>query len=151
MESRKIECLEWQYHAEGNANIIVKNQEDNLALRIRKYAKVQETSHSKKVGSLLSLEQEQVFLEHISATFFKDQKQYLSLHTPVYLSKDFLVKLLNKIDLKRPEYRKTKSISLESQTCVLMPFIGQFNPEKPILSSLFVSVEIKPKWGFIPT
>eukprot|EP00111_Clytia_hemisphaerica_P009866 TCONS_00028904-protein len=151
MESGMVECLDWEYHAEGNANIIVKNQQQSLALRIRKYAKVEETSHSNKLGSLLSLEQEQLFLKLISSTYFKNENHYLSLYTPVYLSKEFLVKLMVNIDLKRPDYRKTKTISLESQTCILMPFIGQFKPDRSFSSDLFVSVEIKPKWGFIPT
>ena len=149
-----IEALDWNYIAEGNANIVLKNTDNNLALRLRKITNTlnyDKNDSSKKVGSLISLEEEQVFFHEIICSYFKENQKYLNIPTLVPLSEGFVKALASLIEEKRQNYRKNKQLKMKSQKAVVMPFLGFFDCD--ILSAEnknFISVEIKPKWGFLP-
>jgi len=148
-----IETLDWNYFAEGNANIILKNIEYKLALRLRKTATNQpkDESFCRKVATLISLEEEEAYFYEIIFNYFKGNERYLNKPTLVSLSESFVKFLASLIEGKRPGKRKSKQLEIRCQAAVVMPFLGYFDCN--ILSKEnknFISVEIKPKWGFLP-
>ena len=156
MDIDKLEALNWEYHNEGNANIVFKNLEYKLALRLRKVNKefitnTHKSSIKKKTNSY-SLEQEQRFKDDILSMYLKGNSRYMHESRLVFLSKNFIQKLLHlKLDLKRPEFRRTKCFSPKSQMAIIMPFLGMFlYPLEFPSNKKFVSIELKPKWGDLP-
>ena len=158
MDANQLELLNWDYHNEGNANIVFKNLEYKLALRLRKVNKEFPTlkntqkSDSKKISNPYSLEQEQKFKNEILSLYLKGDLNYFHESRLVFLSQNFIEKLLSlELELVRPESRRTKCVSLKPQMGLIMPFLGILScPFKLPSKKNFVSVELKPKWGSLP-
>ena len=154
MDTEQLESLDWDYHGEGNANIIFKNFNYKIALRLRKVNNdhiVNVESNLKKISNSYSLEQEQRFKSEILSLYLIGNKKYLHESRLVFLSQKFIKKITNsKLDLKRPDIRKTKFVEQKPQFGIVMPFLNFFDCAFKLPSINFVSVELKPKWGCLP-
>lgn len=150
-----LENLQWIYHAEGNANIILKNHQTNQAMRLRKVPVRTNTSLSKfkkKIASTHSIQKEFEFFNCIVKPLLKDYScNYIIESNIKTVPQTFVQTVKAFIDKERPESRKNKEILLCKQDVMVMPFLGRFNFQNVSNDEVFVCLELKPKWGFLPT
>ena len=147
-----MESLKWEYHNEGNANMIFKDFDHKVTLRLRKVSGNQiDQFSSKKHSNSYSLEQEQKYKREILFCLCENT-EYFHESKLVWLPQQFIEKNLtnSKIELQRPEYRRSKYIDTKPQFGLTMPFLGLFKCPEKLPSANFINVELKPKWGSLP-
>lgn len=148
-----VEDLEWLYHAEGNSNILVKNAKCHKVLRARKInlegTESNNSEENGKIRNVFSVNDEENFIKNIVSPLFGSSLVYITdIQTIPCKSKNFLKELNRKIDSLRPIGRKHKVIDVNCSHVQLMPDLT-FLSECP--KSSCVSVELKPKWGLLPS
>ncbi|KAK9765859.1 hypothetical protein K7432_005471 [Basidiobolus ranarum] len=138
----------WSYKGEGNANLILSYQGpdslyENTILRLKKIEKEENKSKTQDDSYTENLE----FIDTVIGPLIG--LNYVGKMLLCELQSDFLTELSKKIELDRPESRRFKTIDIKER-------IGLICSDHTKLSSaLFppehvISIEIKPKWGFLP-
>ena len=137
----------WKYLAEGNANIALKNDEGNAVLRIRKSSSKFASCKTgiSKVGNTWSYEDELQFCEFVELLFDEQQRKYLMPVQMVKLPKMLLLGLSKDINRFRPDSRRCKYLDVNTDHAQILPNLHSFGQYKDC-----ISVELKPKCGFVP-
>ena len=94
------------------------------------------------------MEHEKVFVDHVLRPLIGDSS-YITDVQLVEVSQKFLENVEQSIDNDRPIARKHKVIDVHSSFVQLMPHFGFLDVQNNCSRSY--SVEIKPKWGFLPS
>ena len=137
----------WKYLAEGNANVTLKNVEGDAVLRIRKSNSefVSCKLGISKMANAWSFEDELQFHEFVELLFDEQQRKYLVPVQMVRLPKMFLLDLSKDINRFRSDFRKCKYLDVNTDHVQILPNLHRFGQYEDC-----ISVELKPKCGFVP-
>jgi inositol-pentakisphosphate 2-kinase len=122
-----MKAEDWSYVAEGNANIVVQYTGSDP----RYISKVLRLSKQTSLRSNFTLA--------VIKRLFGDE--YYQQTSDINVEGRFLVELSNIIEPSRPQSRVHKSIDTSQKTAAMM--------ENLIIQDDSITVEIKPKWGFL--
>ncbi|ORX89322.1 DUF941-domain-containing protein [Basidiobolus meristosporus CBS 931.73] len=138
----------WSYKGEGNANLILSydgpdSLYENTILRLRKTEKEQEKPTPLNEGYIENLE----YIDKAIGPLIG--QKYAGKMILCKLRPDFLDALSRKIEGSRPESRRFKTIDVTESVGLIC------SDHSKVASTLFppehvLSIEIKPKWGFLP-
>lgn len=156
-----VEEIDWKYVAEGNANIILFNEQTHTVLRVKKSlksganVKTPPTPVTCKMENMFLLQDEMKFLDSILKPLFKNTSYLPHLSTTI-VSSAFLENLAKEIENDRPIKRVYKGIDIKTIEIVTMAHMGflqrkfETSSRSSIKKDSSVFIEIKPKCGFLP-
>ncbi|KAI8817289.1 inositol-pentakisphosphate 2-kinase [Fimicolochytrium jonesii] len=135
----------WKYKHEGNANVVFTYTGSHPplkghVLRVRKSVDTSETP--------MSLGDEQGFQERVIAPLVGGD--YVAKTRFVKVTPDFLQALSTAFAALRPELRRNRDLDLRQEFVALIPDLTVASTDGRG-GGLAITVEIKPKWGFLPT
>lgn len=151
---------QWFYRVEGNNNVVFSNSNDSRILRLPKIRK--RNRHSISVQSKNDIGREVEFLEHVASKIFKDVRVHLVVGEKLYLSKEFLAKLSEEMEGKRPKCYEDEELDDSTEYGLLLPNFCKLLLNKSSIISRFsfinaktstlptISVELRPKSCYFP-
>ncbi|CAG8550023.1 314_t:CDS:2 [Paraglomus brasilianum] len=136
----------WRYKGEGNANVILALRSPHerfggVVLRLR------------KGGVLMHDEQQTPEMPSFLISYTRDVlvplfgNQYTGETKLLQVTPEFLQSLAEAIEPSRPAKRRHIGIDVHQEFALLMPDYTVFTSS----AGVTLAVELKPKWGFIPT
>lgn len=137
---------EWNYRAEGNLHIIIANEKTRQVLRLLKCLK-DKTIYNEYWASEAT-ESELCFIRYVAHPLMENCKACFPIQK-VAVSREFLKLISKKIEPGRPKIRLSKVVDQSCKFGILMPDFCQILPPTLSISQPTISVEIKPKQGFI--
>ena len=129
---KSLNPLDWEYLGEGNANLVLKYNGKGSGME-GKCLRLTKVILNVTIAQRLNYQEEVV-----KELFGSEYSPECSL---VVVTREFLQSISIKIESKRPEERRSKTINLDVTTAVLMTNLAYGND---------IAIEIKPKWGFSP-
>lgn len=136
---------DWEYRAEGNLHIIVANKRTKQVLRLLKCYKDQSIYGETPV---YDIENEICFIRNVAHPLMRNCKACFPVHLAP-LSKEFLKNISKKVESHRPSSRLRKIIDQRCKYGILMPDFCRVLPNPISPNDTSISIEIKPKQGFI--
>ena len=154
MHNDEIEKENWRYLAEGNSSIVYAcDLQVKLVLRVKKrYSREKVCEGRTNEDEKAKLENDQCYVDKILKPLFRNEEYFLPTEI-VTLSEDSKEKLksITLSATSRPDERSLQSFELGS-SAILMPHLGFYeDQDNKSFSVSSYAVEIKPKWGFLPT
>ncbi|KAI8917098.1 inositol-pentakisphosphate 2-kinase [Powellomyces hirtus] len=152
--SQLLDAALWSYKGEGNANIVVAYiGPDPLitgcVLRVRKALDEVVRLDEVPVPSPFTLQYEMGFQQHVVAPLVGPE--YVGRMQLVNVNPTFLHNLSDSIADARPKARRTKLLDFSQPYAALIADLTYVPHLKMASPTKVVAVEIKPKWGFLPT
>ncbi|KAI9291588.1 hypothetical protein K502DRAFT_333071 [Neoconidiobolus thromboides FSU 785] len=136
----------WQYIQEGNENIVlgyigINSKLNNLILRLT------------KTGN-----KEDIVKDPIKIKIFKDiivtsliGEDYLPFNLFLQPTIGFIKSIDDQIYLSRPQFRRNKRLNWNAKYIFLSQNLLMIYKSIPLRKGNTLGIEIKPKWGFLPT
>ncbi|KAJ2811141.1 hypothetical protein H4S07_002247 [Coemansia furcata] len=152
-ESIPFEPDEWNYKGEGNENIVFSYRGSNAdicgwLLRLSKCdtAASANASAAHRLNDTVRKRSNGTYATSVIGPLLG--LEYILPQRLVSLKPDFLRRLKEKCEPLRPAHRLDRQIDLQQDVGVLMPNAFRGKPSGRTRQS--VTVELKPKWGFMP-
>ncbi|KAJ3287684.1 hypothetical protein HK104_008489 [Borealophlyctis nickersoniae] len=149
----------WTYKAEGNANLVLSYTGSNPlfhghVLRLRK--EDVKASALREKQRPFTVEYDEAYHQNVIAPLLG--KQYVGDANLLAVTQDFLRSISHAVNPSRPEGRRGKNVDLTEKFAALMTDHTVMHKSAVINSSAdtcielpsTLSVELKPKWGFLP-
>ncbi|CAF89733.1 unnamed protein product [Tetraodon nigroviridis] len=149
MQLDKMDENEWKYHGEGNKNLVVAHVKLSRVLRLLKYpAKDSENPPQMAERAFRQIQNIVDFSSNVMSVLLGEK--FVHSGEVVKLPLEFVRRLSIKVQDERPGWRCDKVIDIYSGCALALP-----NLTYPILHLSAhappLCVEIKPKWGFLPS
>ncbi|KAJ3178512.1 Inositol-pentakisphosphate 2-kinase [Geranomyces variabilis] len=141
----------WAYKGEGNANLVLSYVGPDAALlgrvlRLRKATDDDLNAHS---PSPFSLDYEIGFQRHVIAPLLGPE--YVAPADLVEVTAAFLEEVSRHVSAARPPGRRSRPLDLSQSHAALIKDLTYVPRQRDGEAVRTIAVEIKPKWGFLPT
>ncbi|KAJ3149934.1 Inositol-pentakisphosphate 2-kinase [Geranomyces variabilis] len=141
----------WAYKGEGNANLVLSYVGPEAALmgRVLRLRKATDDDLDASEHSPFTLDYELGFQRHVIAPLLG--AEYVAPADLVDVSLAFLEEISRRVSAARPPGRRSRPLDLSQPHAVLikdLTYVPQRRDGKAVTT---IAVEIKPKWGFLPT
>ncbi|XP_068598402.1 inositol-pentakisphosphate 2-kinase [Brachionichthys hirsutus] len=149
MEPDKMDENDWKYHGEGNKNLVVAHVQLSKVLRLLKYPAEDSENPPQTVEQTFRQLQNSVdFSSNVMSSLLGDK--FIHTGEVVKLPLEFVRRLSIKVQHQRPAWRCDKVVDIYSGCALCLP-----NLTSPLLyqptHTPTLCIEIKPKWGFLPS
>ncbi|XP_068170912.1 inositol-pentakisphosphate 2-kinase [Antennarius striatus] len=149
MELDKMDENEWQYHGEGNKNLVVAHVQLSKVLRLLKYPAEDSENPPQTVEQTFRQLQNCVDFSSNVMTSLLGEK-FIHTGEVVKLPLEFVRQLSIKVQHQRPAWRCDKVMDIYSGCALCLPNLTSPNIYQPTHTPT-LCIEIKPKWGFLPS
>ncbi|KAJ1921561.1 hypothetical protein H4219_000598 [Mycoemilia scoparia] len=145
-EQGVLDATQWKYKGEGNANILISYHGPNShfigsLIRLSKVDK-----HSSQKWHERQVLDNIAFAQDVIQPLLSTDVRIIPQMIPLNVDRQFLTEVSELIEPFRPEKRKNRMIDISQEIAILTSDMTA----APNEGQSIISVEIKPKWGFIP-